>query len=207
MCYNFQNKFVNLKKALEDFGAEVDTTDFTLGSINAFSKQEKPTIPAIVNHNGIILTGTFWGTLEHPDLPTKGKNLRSENTHTYYKKIENNRCLIPASSYFEYKTVLVEGKKTPLKLKHEMTWKDLDQFYIAGFYDIYKDGSIGFGLVTTIPNPTQAEIHNRMIITLKPKMGKSFLDRDPIENFQYPNFSPDLIYKNLEPEKLPNTLF
>jgi putative SOS response-associated peptidase YedK len=88
-----------------------------------------------------------------------------------------------------------------------MTWKDLDQFYIAGFYDVYKHGSIGFGLVTTIPNPTQAEIHNRMIITLNPKMGKAFLDRDTIENFQFPNFSPDLFYKNLEPEKLPNTLF
>ena len=208
MCYNFQNKGVDLKQALKDFDVEeTDTTDFTFGSINAFVKNEKPIIPAIVNHNGISLINTFWGVVEQSDAPTKGKNLRAENTNTYYKKIEKNRCLIPASSYFEYKTVPVSGKKTPLKLKHEMAWRDLDQFYIAGFYDIYKDGSLGFGLVTTIPNPVQAEIHNRMIITLNPKTGNLFLDGGPIEDFVFPAFSPDLVYKNLEPEKLPNTLF
>jgi hypothetical protein len=83
MCYNFQNKGVDLKKAMNDLDAEeFDTTNLALGSINSFSKQEKPTIPAIVNHNGIILTGTFWGSVENPDVATKGKNLLSENTYT-----------------------------------------------------------------------------------------------------------------------------
>ena len=209
MCYNFNNKGVDLSKAITDLGAEeANNQEFSLiGSVNAFVKNTVPTIPAIVNYNGIVLMNTFWGVQENPDVPTKGKNLQSENTHTYYKKIENNRCLIPASSYFEHKTIVVPSKKTPVKAKHEMFWQDKAQFYIAGFYSIYSDGNLGFGLVTTLPNPTQAEIHNRMIITLDEKMGREFLNQRPIEEFQYPEYSPNLEYVNLEPEKVPNTLF
>lgn len=209
MCYNFNNKGVDLHKAITDLGAEeANNQEFSLiGSVNAFVKNTAPTIPAIVNYNGIVLMNTFWGVQENPDAPTKGKNLQSENTHTYYKKIEKNRCLIPASSYFEHKTIIVPGRKTPIKAKHEMFWLDKAQFYIAGFYNIYSDGNLGFGLVTTLPNPTQAEIHNRMIITVDEKMGRDFLDQRPIEEFQYPEYSPNLQYVNLEPEKVPNTLF
>jgi putative SOS response-associated peptidase YedK len=209
MCYNFNNKKVSLKKAVEDFDAEgYEEENFVLnGSINAFTKQTAPNIPAVVNHNGIVLMNTFWGVKENPDAPTKGKNLQSENTHTYYRKIEKNRCLIPASSYFEHKSISVPGRKTPVKAKHEMFWKDKEQFYIAGFYDVYTDGNLGFGLVTTLPNPVQAEIHDRMIITLDAKMGKEFLELEPIEKFQFPDYSPDLEYINLEPEKTPDTLF
>jgi putative SOS response-associated peptidase YedK len=208
MCYNFNSKGVDLRKAMKDFDAEeIDTTEYTLGNINAFAKETKPTIPAIVNYNGIVLMPTFWGAQENPDAPTKGKNLQSENSHTYYKKIEMNRCLIPTSSYYEHKHIAVPGKKIPIKAKHEMFWKDKAQFYIAGYYQIYSDGNLGFGLVTTLPNPTQAEIHNRMIITLDQKAGREFLDQRPIEEFQFPNYSPNLEYVNLEPEKIPQTLF
>lgn len=208
MCYNFNNKGVDLRKAMKQFDAETLDQDLVLnGSVNAFTKQDKPTIPAIVNHNGIVLMNAFWGAQENPDAPTKGKNLQSENTHTYYKKIQNNRCLIPASSYYEHKHFAVVGKKTPLKIKHEMFWKDREQFYIAAFYQVYSDGNLGFGLVTTIPNPIQAEIHNRMIITLDERAGREFLDQKPIEEFQFPNYSPNLVYQNLEPEKTPNLLF
>lgn len=208
MCYNFNNKGVDLRKAIEDFDGEEYHDEFeTRGSINAFVKADSPFIPAIVNHNGIVLMNTFWGVQENPDAPTKGKNLQSEKTHSYYRKIEKNRCLVPASSYFEHKTILVPGKKTPLKQKFEMFWKDEEQFYIAAFYEVYKNGDIGFGLVTTIPNQVQGEIHNRMIITLDKKMGREFLNNKPIEEFQFPQFSPNLQYKNLEPEKSPNTLF
>ncbi len=209
MCYNFNNKKVNLKKAVEELNAEgYEEKEFELkGSINAFTQQTAPTVPAIVNHNGIVLMNTFWGVKENPDAPTKGKNLKSENTHTFYRKIEKNRCLIPASSYFEHKTASVQGRKTSAKVKHEMLWKDKVQFYIAGYFDEYDDGNLGFGLITTLPNPVQAEIHNRMIITLDAKMGRAFLDQEPIEEFQFPNYSPDLEYVNLEPEKIQDTLF
>lgn len=88
--------------------------------------------------------------------------MQVEKTNIYYQKIKNNRCLIPASSYYEHKTISVSGKKPPVKQKHEMFWENKRQFYIAAFYDVYKDGSIGFGLVTTASDPVQAEIHNRM---------------------------------------------
>lgn len=208
MCYNFTNKGVDLRKTMFDFSIEHTNDDLKLvGSISAFAKTTEPTIPAVVSNNGIALINTFWGTQEHPMSPTRGKNLQSEKTHTYYKKIQNNRCLIPASSYYEHQTIFIEGKKTPIKVKHEMFWKDKAQFYIGAFYDFYSDGNIGFGLVTTIPNPVQAAIHTRMIMTFDAKMGRRFLDQQPIEEFQFPNYSPDLVAVNLEPEKIPNTLF
>lgn len=208
MCYNFNSKNVNEEKVIKDFEAERyhEKFDF-INNISAFAKTSSPTIPAVVNNNGIILMNAFWGTKENPDAPTKGKNLQSENTHTYYKKIQNNRCLIPASSYYEHKPITVPGKKTPIKQKFEMFWKNKDQFYIGAFYDFYSDGNIGFGLVTTIPNEVQAEVHHRMIMTFDAKMGREFLDQKPIEEFQFPNYSPDLLAVNLEPEKTANTLF
>jgi len=209
MCYNFNNKKVSLKKAVEDLGAEgYEEEKFVLnGSINAFTKQPAPAIPAVVNYNGIVLTNTFWGVKENPDALTKGKNLQSENTRTYYRKIEKNRCLIPASSYFEHKSISVPGRKMPAKAKYEIFWKDKAQFYIAGYFDVYTDGNLGFGLVTTLSNPVQAEIHDRMIITLDAKTAREFLEQEPIEKFQFPNYSPNLEYINLEPEKTPHTLF
>lgn len=215
MCYNFNSKGVDLRKALKDLNAEDSGQEYNLrDNVNAFAKTDKPTIPTIVNHNGIILINTYWGTIENPDQATKGKNLQSENTYSYYKKIQNNRCLLPATSYYESKEIFRPGKRDPNKKirdtqKHEMFWKEKAQFYIAGFYDIWSDGNLGFGLVTTIPNPIQAEVHNRMIITLDEAMGKEFLNNAPIEEFQFPNYSPNLQYENLEPQKNSNnnTLF
>ncbi|WP_332453746.1 SOS response-associated peptidase family protein [Chryseobacterium aquaticum] len=207
MCYNFNSKGVDLKKAMKDFDAEeVDTSNFSMGIINAFAKQMKPTIPAIVNHNGLVLMPTYWGIKEIKKYPTSGLNLTSEKTYRDYKNIQKNRCLIPATSYYEGKKVILPTNKAGSQ-KHEMFWKDRTQFYIAAFYDFWSDGNIGFGLVTTEPNEVQAAIHDRMIITLDEKMGKEFLDQKPIEKFQFPNFSPNLDFINLEPEKTQQTLF
>lgn len=207
MCYNFNSKGVDLQKAMNDFNAEVvDTTYFRIGQINAFEKQTKPKIPALVNHNGIALMPTYWGIKEIKKYPTSGLNLTSEKTYRDYKNIQQNRCLIPATSYYEGKKVVLPTNKIGSQ-KYEMFWKERAQFYIAAFYDFWSDGNIGFGLVTTEPNEVQATIHDRMIITLDEKMGKEFLDQKPIEEFQFPNFSPSLDFLNLEPEKTPPTLF
>lgn len=51
MCYNFNNKAVDLKKAVSDFNAEEVGHNFELkGNITAFSKPTVPEIPTIVNH-------------------------------------------------------------------------------------------------------------------------------------------------------------
>lgn len=207
MCYNFNSKGVDLKKALNDFNAEDSGQEFILrDNVNAFVKQSVPSVPTIVNHNGIVLINAYWGIKEVKKYPTSGLNLKSEKTYRDYKNIEQNRCLIPATSYYEGKKVILPTNKAGSQ-KHLMFWKGHTQFYIAGFYDFWSDGNIGFGLVTTEPNEDQAPIHDRMIITLNEKMGREFLDQKPIEEFQFPNFSPNLDFENLEPEKTPITLF
>ncbi len=55
MCYNFNNKAVNLKKTVSDFNAEEIDHNFELrDNINAFARSTVPEIPTIVNHNGIV---------------------------------------------------------------------------------------------------------------------------------------------------------
>ena len=52
------------------------------------------------------------------------------------------------------------GKKTTVKVKHRMHWKEVDYFYIAAYYDDWDNKEIGFGLVTTSANSLMAVVHN-----------------------------------------------
>ena len=91
-----------------------------------------------------------------------------------------------------------------------MHWKDETQFYIAGFFDVWDNKEIGFGLVTTGSNELMSIIHNsklRMPVCLNSTMADRFLNDEPIEEFTFPNYDPQLVAVNLEPDKLPQTLF
>ncbi|WBV60250.1 hypothetical protein PFY12_14575 [Chryseobacterium camelliae] len=66
------------------------------------------------------------------------------------------------------------------------------------------------GIVTTAANELMSIIHNsklRMPICLNAKMAERFLNDEPIEEFTFPAYDPKLVAENLEPHKIPNTLF
>jgi putative SOS response-associated peptidase YedK len=75
----------------------------------------------------------------------------------------SNRCLIPASGFFEF-----TGKKYP-KAKHRFTLNGHAFLTIAG---IWREGQgnhpTAFTMLTTEPGPDVAPIHNRQIVVLQP---------------------------------------
>ncbi|WP_424629629.1 SOS response-associated peptidase [Bradyrhizobium sp. SYSU BS000235] len=97
-----------------------------------------------------------------PSSPRGGPvfNFRSEGRN--FEK--SNRCLIPASAFFEF-----TGKKYP-KAKHRFTLNGASFMAIAG---IWRDGKNGgapaFTMLTTEPSSDVAPYHNRQVVVLKPE--------------------------------------
>lgn len=98
-------------------------------------------------------------------LPPVGKggpvfNFRSEGRHFD----GSNRCLIPASAFFEF-----TGKKYP-KAKHRFILNDAPFMAIAG---IWREGQgerpPAFAMLTTDPGPDVAPYHNRQMVVLRPE--------------------------------------
>lgn len=100
-------------------------------------------------------------------------NFRSEGR----RFAKSNRCLIPASAFFEF-----TGNKYP-KTKHRFTLNDAPFLAIAG---LWREG-VGnqppaFTMLTTEPGPDVAPIHNRQIVALRPENWRHWLDLSKSES-------------------------
>jgi putative SOS response-associated peptidase YedK len=77
---------------------------------------------------------------------------------------KSNRCLIPASAFFEF-----TGKKYP-KAKHRFTLREAPFMAIAG---LWREGSgnqpPAFTMLTTEPSRDVAPYHNRQVVVLRPE--------------------------------------
>ena len=187
----------------------VEGNYYTAEEINAFSR---PAIPVVLEHEGRKITHGTWGIQPNApkDKPAQGINLTAEKSHTYYRKVEHNRCVVPVTGFYDWMHVADPGKKTPIKVKHRVHWKDADQFYIAAYYDVWENKEIGFGLITTVANDLMSIVHNsklRMPLCMDAKTADRFLNDEPIEDFTFPNYDPNLVGVNLEPQKIQQTLF
>jgi putative SOS response-associated peptidase YedK len=97
-----------------------------------------------------------------PATPRGGPvfNFRSEGR----RFDKGNRCLIPASAFFEF-----TGKKYP-KAKHRFTLNNAPFLAIAG---LWREGSGDqpprFAMLTTEPGPDVAPYHNRQVVVLRPQ--------------------------------------
>lgn len=210
MCNRVDNYGLSISQVSQELEAEiVEGNYYYAEEINAF---QRPPIPIVLEHDGRKITHGTWGINQEipKDKPAKGINLTAEKSHTFYKKVENNRCIIPVTGFYDWMHVANPSKKTPIKVKHRMHWKSTDHFYIAGYYDVWENKEIGFGLITTVANSLMSVVHNsklRMPLCLDSKMANKFLNDAPIEDFTFPNFDPQLVAVNLEPQKVPLTLF
>jgi putative SOS response-associated peptidase YedK len=116
--------------------------------------------------NSVKLTAMKFGF--PPSGPRGGPvfNFRSEGRH--FDK--SQRCLIPASAFFEF-----TGKKYP-KAKHRFSAAREPFLAIAGLWKEGK-GKTGpaFTMLTTEPGPDVAPYHNRQIVVLPSKKWASWL--------------------------------
>lgn len=92
----------------------------------------------------------------------------------FKKALEHQRCLIPASGFYEWQ------KTSQGKQPHLIRLKDTGYFAFAGLYSRWRDPAgttvLSYTIITTTPNELVAPIHNRMPAILSPADEAAWLD-------------------------------
>ncbi|MBM4158706.1 MAG: SOS response-associated peptidase [Ignavibacteria bacterium] len=175
MCSWFQNKETGktiFKKLEKDFkGSFKLESDEELKKINI-----RPTdkIYVIVNEqDNIIIKSMRWGIrFDEEKKSPLIFNIRSETVKDrkfWSNLFKNNPCLIPMTSFFEWKSVEIrrgekaEKKKIPCKI----SFPQEKLFFAAGLFTKLNNGQEQSTLLTTEPNTQIKEIHNRMPVILE----------------------------------------
>jgi putative SOS response-associated peptidase YedK len=119
-----------------------------------------------------------------------------------WQKVSNNRCLVPATAYFEYRWNDPKGNS---KTKYIIKDTSEELFALAGLFSVWRtpEGNLlrSFAVCTTMANETMEFVHNkdaaknyhRMPVLLNREDEASWLDTSiPYMDFAYPNYRPSL---------------
>ena len=204
MCYYVaQNQ--PIQKVEKRFSAKVDDQSTFLQS-DYISGFEFLNMPIITNGNpNIIATNYSWGLIPSwsKDVAFRKNTLNARSETIYekpsFKNIVNNRCLIIASSYFEWRWLDEKGKQ---KQKHQIFSQEDEIIAFAGIYDSWCNNANGeiinsFSMVTSEANETMKYVHNfkrRMPIIIRKGDEGLWLDaQNNIQNFKYPNYDCNIL--------------
>lgn len=135
------------------------------------------------NVSPVILPNAKLAFLTWGFMPSFSKrpliNARAETVlekPTFRKAFKTNRCLVPATSFFEWKTV--DGKKE----KRRISVKNQPIFSIAGICDFFIDKNgqekLMYSILTTDANEQMKEIHDRMPVILRPEDEAAYLNHE-----------------------------
>lgn len=153
-------------------------------------------VPVITKNSPLTVKIMNWGFIPKWQKPDKAKykpiNARAEKLEEpFYKEAyESNRCLIPASFFYEWQKINIDGKieRVPWLFK----LKDNDIFSFAGIYSVHSDAEgvshYFFAIVTTSANSLMKKIHNRMPVIIDRKDILSWLDgtaRSLLKPYEY----------------------
>lgn len=160
-------KYIPLLQAAGNLDIHFDSTWHKIG-------MSYPQWPVITNHKGLQLEKYTWGPipkiLDTIDKVKKQRqlylNARSEKVleqGTMWNAIRHQRCLIPATGFFEYRQVPGLKNKIPYYIKS----RQQDIFFMAGLWafsnswDVDKPDRIPtFTILTRKANAVMAQIHN-----------------------------------------------
>jgi putative SOS response-associated peptidase YedK len=197
MCFYMGQKEPPIKVE-KRFNAKVDQPDNFLqaNSINGF---EFSKVPVILNTTPeIITTNHHWGLVpswsKDIDFRKNTLNARIETLKEKpsFKNVTANRCLVIASSFFEWHWNDEKGKS---KDKYEIFSAEDELFAMAGVYDTWQNPQNGtiyhsFAIVTTAANKQMEYIHNhkkRMPVMLKKDDEAAWLDAtNSFQDFAFP---------------------
>lgn len=142
--------------------------------------------PVIVNQGGTLdVVPMVWGfprfDPEKPEnKPKPVFNTRSETAgqnNFWRKSLEERRCVIPTTGFFEWKK-LDSGKKKEVKI--DLPGEEI--VYIAGIFrpitDVYEWQLECFSMMTTEANASIKDIHNRMPVVLRKEEIEQWLKGD-----------------------------
>lgn len=116
-------------------------------------------------------------------------NARAKETWdkpTWRNAINNHRCIVPVSAYFEWNENQAKGKRDCYRI--DPTFED--GFAMGGLYEVNQQtGEMFMSVLTTDPNEKMAEIHHRMPVLLNREDYESWLtsnNRSEVEAMLYP---------------------
>ncbi len=153
------------------------------GPATHFNVAPTQTMPVVVRNSPNHVEMMRWGLIpswaKDAAIGSRMINARAETVAekpAFRKPFRSQRCLVPASGFFEWKR---EGDtKTP----HFIHLTDEPLFAFAGLYDRWHDpnGEIvqSYTILTTEPNALMRGIHNRMPVILDREDEDLWLDPD-----------------------------
>lgn len=165
-----------------------------------------PHVPIITDEHSELLLAKWRfnpNIAENNKTITIGLNIKSEEaTKTpMFKEYIDQHCIVPINGFYEWK----HYNSSKIRVKHYITMKNEETFFLAGLWRFYNDKKVSFGILTTPSNELMTDIHNnkkRMPISLNKKQADLFLKKGKLDNIVFPNLDPQLEAINLEPEKL-----
>lgn len=98
--------------------------------------------------------------------------------HFWNGLFAKNKCLVPMTGFYEWKT---EGKK---KTKYRVYLPNEKIFFVPAIYTLGKENQIKASLITTTPNKFIEKIHHRMPVILDFDNGINFLNDNADENLK-----------------------
>lgn len=145
-----------------------------LGGRSRFNIAPSQTMPVIVNDGQVSMVMMEWGLLPHWANGLQGShrpiNARAETLAErpiFRGLLKRNRCLVPASGFYEWKKT--GSRKQPYYIR----LKESPLFAFAGLYDVWHDADgreyPTYTIVTTAANALVSPIHNRMPVILRPE--------------------------------------
>src|SRR5258706_3988824 len=137
----------------------------------------RPTQQVVVLQTDQVLSLMKWGLVpawaRDPHIGSKMINARAETVASkpsFKKPLRFQRCLIPASAFFEWKG------NPGAKVKQRIARKDGELFGFAGLYDHWLDRNHPTGgevttcnIITTQPHELVAPIHTRIPVIMLPE--------------------------------------
>jgi putative SOS response-associated peptidase YedK len=180
MCGRYSLVFI------DDLGNRFRVFNPMIGSRSRFNITPGNEMPVIIHEEKNELVMMKWGLVPYrtQDITTAQRpiNARAETLSekpSFKELLQNRRCLVPASGFFEWKK---EGKK---KIPFYVHLPKIPLFAFAGLYDQWAgtDGNLirTYTIVTTAPNELVAKVHNRMPSILLPEHEDRWLSKIPLD--------------------------
>jgi putative SOS response-associated peptidase YedK len=189
MCYTIQQK-ATTKELTERFNAQFELPKLYNPSdeVKGFSH---PMLPLLTSSHPKIFRQYEWGLIPHwaksdeISKHTLNAKLETIDEKPSFRDVQENRCILPVTGFYEWKWVDSKGKR---KEKYLINLKEYPVFGLAGLHSMWKDPRTGedrktFTLLTTAANAVMEEIHNtkkRMPLMLDIKGCSQYLNEGKI---------------------------
>ena len=188
MCGRY---YLEISKENMSFVSNIDSFEYKTN----YNISPQSTVPAIINNKLVNTTwGYFPGWLKEQDNPRPLFNSRYESLlekKTFTSAFRNNRCLIPLSGWYEWRT------ENELRQPYFFYNKENLQIFTAGLFWRRSNGDIETSIITREAVPPLDTIHNRSPLILNTSQIESWLSDKEV----------DLIYDDIKNVNYEDILF